>query len=377
MDNISVFDRSAPLPTGGHINQADGTAWMAMFSLQLMRMALELARRNPVYEDMATKFFEHYLHIAEAMTNIGGAGIGLWDVDEQFYYDELRLPDGTMQKLKVRSMVGLLPIYAVEVLEPELLAELPDFHRRLRWFLRYRPDLAGLVSHWDEPGGGRRRLLSLLRGSRLKSLLRRLLDETEFLSDHGPRTLSRVYRDDPYVLECGGQRQSVVYRSGESDSGMFGGNSNWRGPIWLPVGYLLVESLRRFHRYYGDDFRVECPVGSERFLTIWEVAEELGRRMTRLFLRDENGRRAAFGAAEKLQTDPHFRDYLFFNEYFDGDDGRGLGTLHQGWSCMAAVMLLQPCTPETWQGETVCPLNAEGEQATSASPPGATSSAEA
>src|SRR5262249_55856940 len=191
--------------------------------------------------------------------------------------------------------------------------------------------------------------------------------------DHGPRTLSRVYRDRPYVLEFDGRRLSVAYRSGESDSNMFGGNSNWRGPVWLPVAYLLVESLRRFHRYYGDDFKVECPTRSGQYLTIWGVAEELGRRMTRLFLRDEKGRRAAFGGSEKLQSDPHFRDYLTFNEYFDGDDGRGLGTLHQGWTCMAAVMLLQPCSPETWQDETVCPLNAEGDQATRASPTGAAS----
>jgi hypothetical protein len=373
MDNVSVFDRSAPLPGGGRLEQADGTAWMATFSLQMMRMSLELARRNHVYEDMATKFFEHFLHIAEAMTNVGGAGVGLWDEEDRFYYDHLRLPGGGTQELRLRSMVGLAPIYAVEVLEPELLDELPDFHHRLRWFLRYRPDLAALVSHWDEPGRGRRRLLSLLRGSRLKALLRRLLDETEFLSDHGPRTLSRVYKDRPYVLECDGQRLGVAYRSGESDSGMFGGNSNWRGPVWMPVAYLLVESLRRFHRYYGDDFKVECPTGSGRYLTIWGVAEELGRRMTRLFLRDEGGRRAAFGDSEKLQSDPHFRDYLLFHEYFDGDDGRGLGTLHQGWTCLAAVMLLQPCGPETWQGEAVCPQNAEGDQATHARPTGAAS----
>ncbi|MBY0522490.1 MAG: hypothetical protein K2R98_03795 [Gemmataceae bacterium] len=341
MDNIGVFDRSAPLPTGGYLNQADGTSWMAMFCLQLMRMALELARDNPAYQDVATKFFEHFLHIADAMTNIGDCGVGLWNEEDRFYYDEMRLPNGHMHTLRVRSMVGLVPLYAVEVLEPELLEALPDFHWRLKWFLNYRPELAKLVSHWDEPGRGERRLLSLLRGSRMKALLRRLLDETEFLSTYGPRTLSRVYRDRPYVFDCCGQMLTVAYRPAESDSDMFGGNSNWRGPIWLPVSYLLIESLQRFHHYYGDDFKVECPTGSGRFLTIHEVAEELSRRLTHLFLRDADGWRPIFGPDAKLQTDPNFRDYLFFPEYMDGDNGRGCGTLHQGWTCLIAK-LLQP-----------------------------------
>jgi len=274
MDNIGVFDRSAGLPAGGYLNQADGTSWMAMYCLNLMRIALELALHNPVYGDVATKFFEHFLFIAVAMTNIGDAGIGLWDEGDRFFYDALALPNGRITQLKVRSMVGLVPLFAVEVLEPELLECVPDFHRRLQWFLKYRPDLAQLVSHWEEPGRGQRRLLSLLRGSRMKALLRRLLDESEFLSDHGPRTLSRVYRDRPFVFDCCGTPLTVTYRSAESDSGMFGGNSNWRGPVWFPVAFLLIESLQRFHHYYGDDFKVECPTHSGRFVTL----NEGGRR---------------------------------------------------------------------------------------------------
>jgi hypothetical protein len=356
LDNIGVFDRSAPLPTGGFINQADGTSWMAMYCLNLMRIALELALHNNVYEDIATKFFEHFLHIAEAMTNIGGEpgmsvpgehGVGLWDEEDQFYYDELNLPDGRMLKLKVRSMVGLIPLFAVETLEPELLDKLPDFQRRLRWFLNYRPDLASLVSHWEEPGRGERRLLSLLRGRRMKQLLNRMLDETEFLSEFGVRALSKHHEVDPYTFACQGTALTVSYQPGESDSGLFGGNSNWRGPIWFPVNYLLIESLQKFHHYYGDDFKVECPTGSGSFLTIDEVAGELARRLSRIFLRNENGRRPVFAEHEKLQTDPHFRDYLLFHEYFHGDTGRGVGASHQtGWTGLVAK-LLQPRRVET------------------------------
>ncbi len=351
LDNIGVFDRSAPLPYGGHVNQADGTSWVAMYCLNLMRIALELALHNLVYQDVATKFFEHFLHIAEAMTAIGGQpgvsgpesdGVGLWDEEDEFYYDQLCLPDGRMIRLRVRSMVGLIPLFTVEVLEPELLARLPDFARRLEWFLAYRPDLAALVSRWHEPGRGERRLLSLLRGHRMKRLLRRMLDEAEFLSPYGVRALSRYHQDHPYTLTCHGATFSVAYRPGESDSDLFGGNSNWRGPVWMPVNYLLIESLQKFHHYYGDDFKVECPTGSGRFLTIEQIAEELSRRLTRLFLRDENGRRPIFGDSARLQTDPHFRDYLLFHEYFDGDTGLGLGASHQtGWTGLIAK-LLQP-----------------------------------
>ncbi len=340
LDNIGVFDRSSPLPTGGFINQADGTAWMAMYCLNLMTIALELARHNHVYEDIATKFFEHFLGIAEAMTNLGDAGVGLWDEDDQFFYDALNLPDGRVTPLKVRSMVGLIPLFAVETLDPETLEALPDFTRRLEWYLKHRPDLCALVSRWHEPGLGERRLLSLLRGHRMKALLRRMLDETEFLSDYGVRALSKVHEDQPYVYHINGDSLVVRYQPAESDSGLFGGNSNWRGPIWFPVNYLLIESLQKFHHYYGDDFTVECPTGSGNYVTIEQVAEELARRLSRIFLRDERGRRPVFGEHPKLQSDPHFRDHLLFYEYFHGDTARGVGAAHQtGWTGLVAKLL--------------------------------------
>jgi hypothetical protein len=342
LDNIGVFDRSAPLPEGVQLDQADGTSWMAMFSLNMMRIALELSLHNHVYEDIATKFFEHFLSIAEAMTNMAHEGIGLWDEIDEFYYDVLDLSDKRRLVLRVRSIVGLIPLFAVECLEPEVMKQLPDFSRRLRWFLRNRPDLARLVSRWEEPGRGNRRLLSLLRGHRMKCLLKRMLDETEFLSAHGVRSLSRYHRDHPYEFDCAGKQFRVSYVPGDSDSNLFGGNSNWRGPIWFPINFLLIESLQKFHHYYGDDFKVECPTGSGRFVTILQAAEELTRRLTCLFCRDEQGRRPAHGPRAKLQTDPHFRDYILFSEYFHGDDGRGLGSSHQtGWTALVAK-LLQP-----------------------------------
>jgi hypothetical protein len=351
LDNIGVFDRSAALPTGGYINQADGTAWMAMYCLNLMRVALELARHNHVYEDIASKFFEHFLYIAEAMTNIGEQGIGIWDEQDQFFYDELNLPDGSIIPLKVRSMVGLIPLFAVETLEPDLLAQLPAFSDRLDWFLKNRSGLAQLVSRWQEPGLGERRLLSLLRGHRMKMLLKRMLDETEFLSDYGVLALSRHHAAHPYLFNCAGSALAVKYLPAESDSGLFGGNSNWRGPIWFPLNYLLIESLQKFHHYYGEDFKVECPTGSGSFVTIEQVAEELTRRLCRIFLRDEQGRRAAFGDCPKLQNDPHFRDHVLFYEYFDGDSGRGMGASHQtGWTGVIAK-LLQPRRREPGQTE--------------------------
>ncbi|MEO8139859.1 MAG: glucosidase [Gemmatimonadota bacterium] len=342
LDNIGVFDRSAPLPTGGYINQADGTAWMGMYSLNLMRIALELARHNQVYEDIATKFFEHFLHIAEAMTNLGDDGVGLWDEEDQFYYDVLSTPDNRLTPLKVRSMVGLIPLFAVETIDQALLDELPGFAGRLRWFLDARPDLAALVSRWEQPGKGERRLLSLLRGHRMKRLLSRMLDETEFLSDYGIRALSKVHEKNPYVFDVMGMPLTVSYQPAESDSGLFGGNSNWRGPIWFPVNYLLIESLQKFHHYYSDDFRVECPARSGTFLSLAEVAEELSKRLARIFLRDASGRRPVFGDNQKLQDDPHFRDHILFHEYFHGDTGRGVGASHQtGWTGLIAK-LLQP-----------------------------------
>ncbi len=342
LDNIGVFDRSAPLPTGGFINQADGTAWMAMYSQNLMRIALELARHNRVYEDIATKFFEHFLHIVEAMNNIGDGGIGLWDEPDQFFHDVLNLPDGRMVPLKVRSMVGLIPLFAVETLEHELMDELPDFHRRLEWFLNYRPDLAKLVSRWNESGQGHRHLLSLLRGHRMKALLKRLLDETEFLSEFGVRAISRFHLENPYRFPIDGHTLEVRYQPAESNSGLFGGNSNWRGPIWMPLNYLIIESLQKFHHYYGDDFKVECPTGSGKYLTVGQVADELSRRLAKLFLKDSTGQRPVLKYHPKLATDPHFRDFVLFHEYFQGDNGRGVGASHQtGWAGLIAK-LLQP-----------------------------------
>ncbi|MEO8275320.1 MAG: glucosidase [Thermoanaerobaculia bacterium] len=340
LDNIGVFDRSSELPTGGHIDQADGTAWMAMYSLNLMRIALELAIENPVYEDIATKFFEHFLYIAAAMKDLGGQEIDLWDDEDQFFYDVLHTGNEPARPLKVRSMVGLIPLFAVEILDADLLARLPEFSARLQWFLDYRPDLADLVSRWHQPGAEDRRLLSLLRGKRMKAVLSRLLDESEFLSDHGVRALSRFHRDHPFTIEAGGRTFSVDYQPGESNSGLFGGNSNWRGPVWFPVNFLIIEALRRFSAYYGEELTVECPVGSGKYLSLGAAADELSRRLVSLFLPNDQGRRPIFGISEKLQTDPHFRDHLLFFEYFHGDNGRGVGANHQtGWTGLVAELI--------------------------------------
>jgi len=346
LDNIGVFDRSAPLPTGGQINQADGTAWMAMYCLNMMRIALELALKNHVYEDMATKFFEHFLRIAAAMDNIGNVGIKLWDEEDSFFYDVLNTPDGKKTRLKTRSIVGLIPLCAVEVLDMAVLDKLPEFKRRMQWYMDYKPELYALVSHWDEPGRGNRSLVSLLRGSRMQHLLERLLDETEFLSDYGIRALSKVHEDQPYTFHCGdgdhciGTNMQVAYWPGESRSGVFGGNSNWRGPIWFPINYILITSIRRFHDYYGDAFKVECPAGSGQYVTLAEASDEVARRLSLIFQRDNDGRRAVFGSDAKLQNDPHFKDHILFHEYFHGDNGRGVGASHQtGWTGLIANLL--------------------------------------
>jgi hypothetical protein len=341
LDNIGVFDRSAQLPTGGYINQSDGTSWMAMYSLNLMRIALELAEHNHVYEDIASKFFEHFLDIARAMSSMLGTDNGLWDEEDQFFYDVLNLPDDKQVRLRVRSMVGLIPLFAVETLEPELLEKLPGFRKRLEWFLNHRPDLARLVSHWEAPGRGQRRLLSLLRGHRMKKLLRRMLDESEFLSDYGVRALSRAHLEHPFVLKVGDVDQAVRYAPGESETRQFGGNSNWRGPIWFPLNFLIVESLQKFHHYYGNDFKVECPTGSGHFLTIDQVATELSHRLSRIFLKDAKGERPVLRHQPQLQTDPHYRDCIPFYEYFHGDTGRGVGASHQsGWTSLIAKLLM-------------------------------------
>ena len=339
LDNIGIFDRNAKLPNGGYINQADGTAWMAMYTLNLMRIALELALTDHVYEDIASKFFEHFLYIAEAMTNIGGDGIGLWDDEDEFYYDVLHLSDGERIPLRVRSLVGLIPLFAVEVLGA-WFSSLPRFNARTHWFLEHRPHLARLVSRWYDAKSGERHLLSLLRGHRMKRLLNRMLDETAFLSDFGVRSRSKLYEDNPYVFERDGNRFSISYVPGDSATTVFGGNSNWRGPVWMPVNFLIIESLQRFHSYYGDDFKVEYPVGSGALLHLGEVAAELSRRLCRIFLRGEDGKRPVFGDSPIEQNDPHFRDNVLFYEFFHGDNGRGLGASHQtGWTALIACLL--------------------------------------
>jgi hypothetical protein len=342
LDNIGVFDRSAPLPTGGHLAQADGTAWMGMFCLNMLAIALELATENRVFEDVAVKFFEHFMYIAGALNNIGEQHFGLWDREDEFCYDVLHLPDGQSLRLKVRSLVGLIPLLAVETIEPSTLDALPEFKTHLEWFLANRPDLASLVARWKEPGAGERRLLALMRGSRMKRLLRRMLDPDEFLSDYGVRSLSKFHARNPYVLNVNGTAHTVAYEPGPSTSGVFGGNSNWRGPVWFPINYLLIEALQKFHHYYGEDFLLESPTGTGEMRTLGQIAEDISRRLIDLFLRDADGRRPVFGDNPLFQDDPHWRDYLLFYEYFHGDTGAGLGASHQtGWTALVAKLLEQ------------------------------------
>ena len=337
LDNISVFDRSQPLPGGGQLEQADGTAWMGMYALNMLKISLELARENPVYEDIATKFFEHFLYIAKALNTLG-----LWDETDEFFYDALRMPDGTFDRLEVRSMVGLIPLLAVETLESEDLNRFPNFKARLDWFLQNRPDLANLVSRWMEMGGGDQHLLALARGHRMKRVLARMLDETEFLSQYGIRSLSRYHLEHPFELSADGQNFRIGYEPAESSSGLFGGNSNWRGPIWFPINYLLIESLQKFHHYYTDEFKLECPTGSGQYLSLQEVANELSQRLIGIFTRDSSGRRAMFGDNSSFQNDPNWRDLIPFHEYFHGDNGAGIGASHQtGWTGLVAKLIHQ------------------------------------
>ena len=342
MDNIGVFDRSKELPGGGYIEQSDGTSWMAMFTLNMLRISLELARENPVYQSLATKFFEHFLYIAGAMAHISGENINLWDEEDEFFYDVLQTSNNERNMIKLRSMVGLVPLFAVEVLEEEIFANNPEFSRRLLWFLKNRPDLASLISRWHEKGRGERHLLSLLRGHRMKALLKRMLDPNEFLSEYGVRALSKVYEKEPFKFRAAGVDFTVKYTPGEADTALFGGNSNWRGPIWFPVNYLIIESLQRFHHYYGNDFKVEHPTGSGNMLTLKEIAADLSDRLIRIFKKDSEGRRPAFGDYNKLQKDPHFSEYIWFFEYFHGDNGRGVGATHQtGWTALVAKLIQQ------------------------------------
>jgi hypothetical protein len=342
LDNIGVFDRSAPLPVDGMLIQSDGTSWMAMYSLNMLRIAIELAQEDDVYQDIATKFFEHFLMIGGAMTNLGGEGLGLWDDQDNFFCDWLIMSNGEAKPLRLRSLVGLIPTFAVEVIDPALLEKMPLFSKRLNWYLRYRPKLAALVSRWNKPGAGDTRLLAMTRAFRASKVMERILDKNEFLSDYGVRALSRYHLDHPYIFEAGGFRSEVKYLPAESDSDLFGGNSNWRGPIWMPMNYLIVQSLSKFDKFYGEGFRVECPVGSARMCSLKEIADELRTRLTNIFRRDEKGRRPVFGNCEKMQTDPHFKDYILFHEYFDGENGRGLGASHQtGWSALVANMIAE------------------------------------
>ncbi|MBJ2249057.1 MGH1-like glycoside hydrolase domain-containing protein [Pseudomonas haemolytica] len=342
LDNIALFDRSAALPPGYQLDQADGTAWVAAYALDLMRIGLELAKRNVVYVDIAVKFFEHFLYIAGAINRVDDSAEGLWDEQDLFFYDVLHRPDGQGEPVRLRSIVGLMPLFAVLVLEQREHEGLEGLRERLLGFMHHRPDLAKLVSRWNEPGQGNRLLLALLRGERTKDLLRRMLDDNEFLSAFGVRSLSKAFAEQPLALKMNGDTLCASYQPGESDSRLYGGNSNWRGPLWMPVNYMLIESLREFHRYYADNFSVEYPTGSGYLSSMEEVADSLSQRLTRLFLRDENGLRPSMAGYAQLEADPASRDLVLFHEYFHGETGRGLGASHQtGWSALVAL-LLQP-----------------------------------
>ncbi|KAF3885884.1 MULTISPECIES: MGH1-like glycoside hydrolase domain-containing protein [Nostocales] len=342
LDNIGVFDRSKELPTGGYLNQADGTSWMGMYCLNMLAIALELAKDDLVYEDIASKFFEHFLYIADAIDGIGNADISLWDEEDGFYYDVLRLPDSRQFPLRVRSMVGLIPLYAVAVLQLETLQQFPGFKRRMEWFIRNRPDLKQNVACMETPGVGARRLLAIAYRSKLQRILQRMLDENEFFSPYGIRAVSKYHLEHPYVLRQGEHDYCVRYEPAESTTSLFGGNSNWRGPIWFPVNYLILEALWKFHEYFGDTFQVECPTGSGQYMTLREVAIALSNRLIAIFQQDATGRRPVYGGLEKFQSDPHWRNYILFHEYFHGDNGAGIGASHQtGWTGLVASMILQ------------------------------------
>jgi hypothetical protein len=338
LDNIGVFDRSAALPTGGYLEQADGTAWMAFYSQNMLSIALEIARYDPSYEEMVLKFVQHFLWIAGSMDRPGEQEDELWDEEDGFFYDVLVMPDGTAQRIKVRSMVGLLPLTAVVVIDPETIAEIPEIIDRVRAFVLKRPGLVENIHPIGQPGVNGRRMLAVLNETKLRRILGRMLDEERFLSPYGVRSLSRWHQEHPYVLNVHGEEYRVQYLPAESNTGLFGGNSNWRGPVWFPVNSLLIRALLMYYRYYGDDFKVECPTGSGNMMTLYEVAREIGMRMGRIFEQDEQGRRPVFGGAEKFQSDPHWREHLLFYEYFHGDNGAGLGASHQtGWTGLVAV----------------------------------------
>jgi len=340
LDNIGIFDRSAELPTGGHIDQSDGTSWMGMYCLNMLAIALELAKSNPPYEDIASKFFEHFLYIADAMNHIGAADVHLWDEADEFYYDVLHLPHDERLHLKVRSMVGLIPLFAVETIEPETLEAFPGFRKRFEWFTNNRPNLTKNISCMEAEGIGARRLLSIVKPNKLKQILQRMLDETEFFSPHGIRSVSKYHAENPYIFEVDGYQHQVDYEPAESSSGMFGGNSNWRGPVWFPMNFLIIESLQKFHSYLGDDFQVECPTGSGQKMSLGEVATELSHRLMLIFLRNSSGQRPVHGGTQKFQTNSYWRDLILFYEYFHGDNGAGIGASHQtGWTGLVAQLI--------------------------------------
>jgi hypothetical protein len=361
LDNIGVFDRNLPLPNGEHLEQSDGTSWMAMFSLNMMRIALELALYNKVYEEMAMKFFEHFLSIANSLDNMGDECFSLWDEEDEFFYDALSSSDGSHMYLKLRTAVGLIPMFAVEVIDDEMIEKLPNFKKRMKWVLENKPELAALVSHWEVKGEDSKHLLSLLRGHRLKKLLSRMLDPEQFLSDFGVRALSKEYEKNPFTLNLNEIDYTVKYTPAESDSGLFGGNSNWRGPIWFPINFLIIESLQRFFFYYSPDFMVEYPTGSGNYSNLDEIADALSKRLSKIFLEDENGNRPVNGQYPRFQTDPDFKDYVPFYEYFHGDSGRGVGASHQtGWTGLIAKILQPRFTKkEIAESETEMPDEAK------------------
>jgi glycogen debranching enzyme len=343
LDNISVFNRSGDIPAGGTLFQSDATSWMGMYCLNMLTIALELAETNSVYEDLASKFYEHFIHISKAVNlQTDGSSVSLWNEEDGFFYDTLLMKDGTKHPLKVHSLVGLMPMLSIETIKEETINKLPGFKKRMDWFIEHRPEIVGKIASMMRTGENKRRLLALLPPNKLQKLLQVMLAEDEFLSPHGIRSLSKRHGDKPFVLEVEGKTFRVEYEPGESTNRLYGGNSNWRGPIWFPINFLIIESLQKFHHYYGDDFKVEYPTGSGKMLSLWEVSTDLSKRLVSIFARDENGRRPVFGENEKLQTDPHFRDYILFNEYFHGDTGAGLGASHQlGWTGLVAKLILQ------------------------------------
>ena len=341
LDNIGVFDRSAPLPTGGYLEQSDGTSWMGMYCLNMLAIAMELARENPAYENVASKFFEHFVHIARAMNDPRGEGIELWDNQDGFYYDVLHLPNGDRHYLKVRSLVGLIPLLAVETFGQDIVDRLPGFKRRMQWFIDNHSDVRKHIAI-SQSEKGRHGLLSLVNRGQLERVLRYLLDESEFLSPYGVRAISKFHKDNPYVLHVNGTEHRVDYEPAESSTGLFGGNSNWRGPVWFPINFLLIEALQKFHHYYGEGLTVELPTGSGRQASLWDAATEISRRLIRIFLRSADGKRPVYGELDKFQNDSHWRDCIHFHEYFHGDNGAGIGASHQtGWTGLVAKLIEQ------------------------------------